>query len=93
MKRLSGLVVIGATLVLAPVLTHAISSAHDKERIAEFFRRNPNNAVLPAALEPSGFAGYHWACFGIGVSLLFAGIRESKLAGATKPEAWSHAEI
>jgi hypothetical protein len=84
---------VGVLLVFTPMIIQGVSASHDKERVAEFYRHNPNNATLPDALEPSGFDGYHWACFGIGVSLLFTGLRESKLTGRTKPEAWEHAEV
>jgi hypothetical protein len=84
---------VGVLLIFTPMVIQGAASIHDKEQVAEFYRRNPNTALLPRALEPSGFAGYHWACFGIGVSLMFAGLRESKLEGATKPEAWEHAEV
>src|SRR5258708_19888012 len=95
MKRISprALFLVGVLLIFAPMVIQGLTSVHDKEQVAEFYRRNPNSAVLPRALEPSGFSGYHWACFGIGVSLLFTGVRESKLAGAAKPEAWEHAEV
>ena len=78
---------------MVPLLIQGFSSIRDKERAAEFYREHPTGAMLPEALWPSGFEGYHWACFGIGVSLVFTGIRESKLASSLKPEKWETAEL
>ena len=57
-----------------------------RERVDNFYRNHSNNAVLPEEMKPRKFEGYHWACFGIGVSLIFTGIRESKQAASIKPE-------
>jgi hypothetical protein len=84
---------VGVLLIFTPMVIQGMASIHDKEQVAEFYRRNPSTAFLPDALKPSGFAGYHWASFGIGVSLVFAGLRESKLEGAAKPKTWEHSEV
>ena len=82
-------------IILAPMASQAFKSIIDdeRERVDNFYRNHTNNAVLPKELKPSGFEGYHWACFGIGVSLVFAGIRESKQACSVKPEGWEMAEV
>jgi hypothetical protein len=84
---------VGALLIFTPMVIQGMASIHDKEQVAEFYRHNPSTALLPDDLEPSGYSGYHWACFGIGVSLLFAGMRGPKACGIAKPEAWEHAEV
>ena len=44
-------------------------------------------------LRPPGYAGYDWACFGIGVSLTFIGIGRTGRAASAKPETWTAAEV
>lgn len=87
------LIVFGVILVLAPVVNHGIATAFDKQRIAEFYRHNPNNALLPAGLSPADYAGYDWSCFGIGVALASVGVGRTAQAGSAKPEAWANAEV
>ena len=73
---------VGVMLIFTPMVIQGMTTIHDKEQVAEFYRRNPNTAILPDALELSGFSGYHWACFGIGVSLLYAFQKRAALSGA-----------
>ena len=87
------LIVIGAILVLTPVVTHAISSGQDKERIAEFYKRNPNNATLPEELKPTGYAGYDWVCFSIGAAIAFTGVGQSRRSEMVKPEKVATPEV
>ena len=88
MKRAGGLplIVIGAVLILAPVIADAISTQCDKERIARFYQQNPNNAVLPSELRASDISGYDWACFGIGVGIAFTGVGQMRRAESVKSE-------
>src|SRR5205085_2352092 len=48
MKRISPLTLflVGALLIFTPMVIQGIGSAHDKERVADFYRHNPNNAML-----------------------------------------------
>ena len=95
MKRNTGLVliVLGAVLILAPIVTHAIQAERDKAHIAEFYSRNTNNATLPHELKPSEYAGYDWACFGIGVSLVFTGVGNARRAESGKPGGFDVSEV
>ena len=95
MQRLPNLAVmlIGATLILAPLGINFVASEFHKNRAADFYRSNPVGAKLPEALESSTNVGYQWACFGIGTGLAFAGLNGKKSCGTAKPEAWQHAEV
>jgi hypothetical protein len=85
--------IIGAVLVVAPLVINFIASERDKARAIDFYQVNPNSATFPKALESTNNVGYQWACFGIGTGLAFAGLNGKKSCGTVKPEAWEHAEV
>jgi hypothetical protein len=49
------LIVVGGCLLFGPVLVNVYTSNKDKDRVAEFYTRNTNAAVLPRELAPSGY--------------------------------------
>ena len=73
------LIVMGGLLILGPLLAKTCDGKRDKDRIAEFFTRNGNAAVLPYEMKPSGYADYDWACFIAGALMVWIGIRRSRL--------------
>lgn len=89
MNRLQGLVlvVIGAVLILVPVVFHEVGVQLDKDRLSGFYRQNPPGSLLPADLRPGGYEGYHWACFGVGAAIACTGLGRSK-AGEAAPAKW-----
>ncbi|MBM3883232.1 MAG: hypothetical protein FJ387_26560 [Verrucomicrobia bacterium] len=68
------LIIVGGCLILGPVLANAYTRNRDKTRIAEFYTRNSNAAVLPAEMQSSGYGGYDWACLVAGAAAITAGI-------------------
>jgi hypothetical protein len=82
------LILVGATLILAPVLIHSIRNSHDKERVERFYDHLPNGALLPESLRPSDFGAHDWACLAVGTVLTFTGVARSRPAAATKPTPW-----
>ncbi len=73
------LIVVGGLIILGPVVAHTYTTNRDKDRIAEFYARTTNAAVLPEAMQPSaGYGGYDWACFIAGAVLATTGIRRSR---------------
>ncbi|WP_165246756.1 hypothetical protein [Paludisphaera soli] len=90
MKSNNGLILIlvGATLILAPVLIHSITRSHDKERIERFYDHMPNSAVLPESLRPSDFDAQDWACLAVGAMLTSVGVARTRPTPATKAAPW-----
>jgi hypothetical protein len=54
------LIVMGALVVLVPVVATAYTKNTNKDRIAEFYSRNSPGVPLPDAMEP-GSGAYDWA--------------------------------
>jgi hypothetical protein len=52
------LILIGGCLILGPVVANAYNTNREKERIAEFYSRTTNAAVLPDAMMPAGHTAY-----------------------------------
>jgi hypothetical protein len=57
------LILVGGCLILGPVVANAYNTNREKERIAEFYSRTTNAAVLPDAMTPTGHTAYDWGCF------------------------------
>jgi hypothetical protein len=72
------LIIVGGIILLAPVIAHAYTTNREKERIAEFYSRIGNAAVLPDAMQPSPYSGYDWGCFVAGAALAWTGIRKAR---------------
>ena len=89
MNRLQALalVFLGAVLILTPVVAHEIGAQFDKERMAQIMARNPGSHIAEE-LRPSGYEGYHWACFGVGAAIAFAGLGRFKPTEGPKAEKW-----
>jgi hypothetical protein len=54
------LIVVGGCLLLGPLVINAYNSNRDKDRVAEFYSRTSNAAVLPKNLTLSAFTAYDW---------------------------------
>ena len=90
------LLAVGATLILAPLVFHSAITIlrMDQERIDDFYRQHSRtNVVLPKSPGPTDNSGYEWACFGVGVGLAFASIRQPSEAAAERPEKWTTTEL
>jgi hypothetical protein len=78
------LIVVGGCLLLGPLVINAYNSNRDKDRVAEFYSRTSNAAVLPKNLTLSAFTAYDWGCFIVGAIMAGMGIVRSR------PNALSH---
>lgn len=80
---LHSLVIIGGLLVTAPVL-HSQWQLH---RVAAFYEQRGEGSTLPPELKPRPYAGYDWACFGAGLSLVVVSLwtGRSPAAGKSAP--------
>jgi hypothetical protein len=67
------LIVLGAIIIIVPVVAHAYSANRDKDRVAEFYTRNSNAATLPPALTPAEYTIYDYMCFWAGAVLAAVG--------------------
>jgi len=78
------LVIIGGLLIATPVL----HSQWQLRRTAEFYEQRGEGSTLPPELKPRPYAGYDWACFGAGLSLIIASLwsGRSRIAGKRGPE-------
>jgi hypothetical protein len=74
------LMVIGGLIILGPLAAHSYSSNRQKERIAEFYSRTTNAAVLPDAMSPEPYSVYDFVCFAAGAVCLATGIARSRSA-------------
>ena len=72
------LMAIGALIILGPLAAHAYCNSRQKERIAEFYSRTTNAAVLPEAMYPETYSGYDFACFAAGAVCVTTGIARSR---------------
>jgi len=72
------LVVMGALVILGPVLAEAYSRAANRENVAEFYRRNSPGIGLPEPMQPAGSGPYAWACWVAGAGMVVAGVRVSR---------------
>lgn len=52
MKPSLALIVLGSLIILATLGSAAVSRERDQQRVAEFYHKNTNSAVLPKALSP-----------------------------------------
>jgi hypothetical protein len=77
------LIIMGGLVILGPIGAQAYSSNRDKERVAEFYNRNSNAAVLPKDLHPTGYGPYDYACWLAGVGMVFAGVILARSASPT----------
>jgi hypothetical protein len=68
------LIVMGALVVLVPVVATAYAKNANKDHIAEFYSRNGFSVPLPDAMEPAS-GDYDWACWIAGVGMVVAGAR------------------
>jgi hypothetical protein len=65
------MIVMGGLLVLGPVW----SAQKQKERIADFYQKQGNGALLPKEMSPHD--AYDWICLVGGALLAFAGVRQA----------------
>ena len=73
------LIVMGAFVILGPVLVSAYSKNANKENIAEYYRRNSPGVRLPESMEPAGTDPYAWACWLAGAGMIIVGARKSRV--------------
>lgn len=50
MRTAVALILVGGLIILGAVASAGVSHERDKERVAEFYRKNSNAAVLPSEL-------------------------------------------
>jgi hypothetical protein len=78
------LILIGGCLILGPVVANAYNTNREKERIAEFYSRTTNAAVLPDSMMPTGHTAYDWGCFVAGAVMAMTGVICSRTQGAVQ---------
>jgi hypothetical protein len=67
------LIVLGASLIVAPVLM----SQRQLERVASHYQEHGDGSQLPNELRPRQYGAYDWACMAAGAILSFIGTRGS----------------
>jgi hypothetical protein len=76
------LILVGALVILAPLAAHVYSTNRDKERVAEFYSRNSNAAILPQEMHPTSFGFqdvmFFCGCWVAGVGMVVAGVRQAR---------------
>jgi len=72
------LMVIGALVILGPLAAHSYNNNRQEERIAEFYSRTTNAAVLPETMYPESYSVYDIACFAAGAVCVATGIARSR---------------
>jgi len=65
------LIIMGGLLILTPV----ILAERQRARIAEFYQKQGNGAILPAEMHENG--AYDWVCLGTGMAMAFYGVRQA----------------
>ncbi len=68
------LIVMGALVILVPVVATAYTKNANSDHIAEFYSRNSYAIRLPDAMQPAS-GPYDWACWIVGVGMVVAGTR------------------
>ena len=79
------LIVVGGLLLLGAIAAGAIGHDRDQERVAEFYRKNSNAAVLPHQLQPPPFTATEAFGFLAGGVMVLAGIWRSRTPAARSP--------
>jgi hypothetical protein len=68
------LIVMGGLVLLTAMASAGFSRELDKERVAEFYRKNSNAAILPGDLRPGIISFAEMCGFGAGGIMMLAGI-------------------
>jgi hypothetical protein len=62
------------------LVAHSYRDGRERDRVAEFYQRNGNAAVLPEPLKPTGYGAYDAGCFLAGAVMVVVGIYRSRPA-------------
>jgi hypothetical protein len=81
----SVLIVMGALVILAPVVTTACSKWANQDHIAEFYGHNGYSIPMPEAMRP-GNGTYDWACLFAGAGMVVAGALTGRFCAMTPEE-------
>jgi hypothetical protein len=73
------LIIMGGLLILAPV----ISLERQRDRVAEFYKKNGNAAILAAAMDLNNT--YDWTCIAAGAVLVLVGVRQALRSRDVQP--------
>jgi hypothetical protein len=86
MRTAVALIVVGGLIILGVVASAGISHERDKERVAEFYRKNSNAAVLPSGLRPEMISPAELFGFAAGGVMVLVGIWRSRSAAVLRAE-------